>query len=458
MRIIIVIIWAVFGVLLMAQAQEHETFGEDMQHVDAVPLGPFTVAVLPTTVLTKDPAHSELADVLISELLLRLATVNGIHVLAPELVQPYADSSLSPVEIGRELGAATVVESSVLPDTLGYSMRIRSHDAITGKLTIGATSNNRRDWNYKSDIERTQRWVAKTMRSIEYSIHPDRRPDRAAQLAVAKTTFMDSTRGVEERVEAFKELRPPTTGGYPPRYIDGGAALSGEVAIAAAQLAIQSKDRKIKTLIWRTMGGVEDPNLVQPLIYSLANDTDERVRASAAAALAVHLDQPGVRDALEVAQKDDADTGVRQAAYYSMLSIEGLQYEFSKTIMDDSFPDRERLTALFRLSQTNDDYPYPLDAELADTIAQFARTSTDAQTRRSAWIWLAQLAGRDVVDFLIEALTDEPNEVVRVSIVSSLSEFLDEPQVFATVKAAQLNDTSLLIRNTAESILRGNEQ
>lgn len=457
-RIIIVFIWAVFGVFLIARAQEHETFVEDMQLFDAASLEPFAVAVLPTTVLTNDPAHSELADVLISELHLHLAAVDGIHVLAPELVRPYADSSLSPVEIGRELGAATVVESSVASATRGHSVKIRSFDAVTGKLAFLTGSSKYDGWNYPADIERVQQWVAKTIRSIEYQIHPDRRPDRAVQLAIAKTTFMDTTREVEERIEAFKKLRPPTTGSYPPRYIDGGVALSGEVAIAAAQLAIQSEDRQITAWIWRTMEGVEDPNLVQPLIYSLANDTDEWVRALAASALAVHVDQPGVREALDVAQNDDVDSAVRQAAYLAMLPIEGLQYEFSKAVMDISLPDSERQTALFRLSQSNADYPYPLDAELVDTIAQFARTSSDAQTRQTAWFCLTQLGGREVVSLLIEALTEEPNEAVRESIISSLSGFLGEPDVFAAVNEAQLTDTSLLVRNAAERVLRGDEK
>jgi TolB-like protein/HEAT repeat protein len=455
-RAIILILTVAYGALPLAQAQQSAT--QSGQRADAVVLDRFTVAVLPTVTLTNDPAHSELADDLIKEILDQLAAVDGVHVVDPELIRSYADSSLSPVEIGRELGAATVVESSIRPAARGYTTKIQVFDAVTAKLKSSSAAMSYRPSINDSAFERMHEWVSTAVRSIEHGIYPDRMPDRAIQSAIARVTFLDTTRTVAERIEALRELRPPTMSGYPPRYIDGGAALSGEVAATAAQLATQSHDPNVKVFIWKTLTGVNDQNLVQPLIYSLTHDSQARVRAAAAAALAAYSDQPVVRDALEAAENGDPNVDVQQAAYYAMLSIESLRREFSKIVLDSSLPEAERRTALFRLVQINRDYPIPLDQDLVETIADFATTSKDAQTRRSAWFMLVQLGGSEAVSHLIDALTEEPSEVVRERIVSLLSKSLDEPDVLDAIKYAHSNDTSPLVRNTSERVLQGDEQ
>ena len=75
---------------------------------------------------------------------------------------------------------------------------------------------------------------------------PDRQPDREKRSEVARATFLDSSLGEEIRLDALNDFRPPTTAGYPQQYIDGGAALSGDIAIVAAQIASVSKDPDVR--------------------------------------------------------------------------------------------------------------------------------------------------------------------------------------------------------------------
>lgn len=426
-------------------------------HADeAVLLDPFAVAILPTTALSDEASYSQLAEAIHVELVSQLTAVDGIHVIDPGLVRPYTASTLTPVEIARLLGAATVIESSVSPGAGGLSIRLRCLDAVADKLKFSLGSMSFRVGDVRD--ERIELWASKASESIEHGIFRDRAPDWKGQSATARATFLDTNRPAAERLKALRDLRPSGTAGYPHEYVDGGAALSGEVAAAAIQLAARSEEPHVRAAIWQTMAGVGDAILVQPLILALTHDPEHRVRGAAAEALATHRDQHGVLEALEIAADNDADASVRKAARYARLSAAELHEEFIRVVMDDSESERDRQTALFRLTLLNGGDPFPIGPDVMDGIAGFARSASDPMIRRLAWFGLVRLAGHDAISYLTDALPEERDEAVREGMVSSLSKYIDQPDIREVVRDAEANDLSPLVRNTATRVLRGDVQ
>jgi HEAT repeat protein len=265
---------------------------------------------------------------------------------------------------------------------------------------------------------------------------------------------MDASRSEKERFQALNNLRPPTTSGYPQQYIDDGAALGGDVAIVAAQIASESNATGIRAGIWYTMTGVPDPVLIQPLIHSLGNDEVALVRERAALALAIHNYDRGAQAALESAANNDPDLKVRHAARLAASTEEGRQELLRQIIVDIDVPERERRQAIFHRSQLNDVDAGPPDEALIAAMVTFAKTASETRTRQMAWFRLGSMAGPEIVDDLIAALTDEPSETVREWIVTALKENMDEPGVRAALENTRLNDTSLLVRSVADRALR----
>ncbi len=442
-----------FCAFAYAQADRHAN--ESAQQAESIILDPFTVVVLPTAALSEDPAYSTVADTVFAEIRRRIGTVDGVHMVAPELVEPYRDSALSQVAIARQLGSATVVESRVSPSANGFSIFLWSHNAVDGKLNFSTASMFYGEINEGLDVERLRDWVSSAVESIEHDLHPERAPDRETQKDNARSVFLDTNRSERERMEALNELRPARIGAYPPKYINDGEALSGDIAAAAAELAMQSEDPQIRASIWRTVSGVKDASLVQPLLLSLSDDPEPQVRVQAAEALAGHIHEPGVREALETAGYYDDDSSVRQAAYYATLSQEVLFQEYTQDVIDASLPEVTRRQALFRLWQINQDGRFALEADMTAAIAHFLSSSADARTRHTGWYSLSRVAGTDAVEYLLVALTEETNLAVRANIISALSDFLDEPGVRDAIEDAQANDTSEHVRDAAGRVLRG---
>ena len=91
------------------------------------------------------------------------------------------------------------------------------------------------------------------------------------------------------------------------------------IVLEAVRIGTTADDPEVRADIWRQAhGNATHPLLVQPLLQSLANDLDPRVRAEAAETLDLYLDQAGVREALQAAANHDEHRGVRQQARSSL--------------------------------------------------------------------------------------------------------------------------------------------
>ena len=440
----------------IAQADESSSSGAGQDEQFA--LDQSAIVVLPVDVLSDESKYSDLADTVYRALVRQIAKIDGIHVIDPTIVIPFIGSEDSPSEIGRQLGAATVVRSTVSAGApRGYRISVRCVDARVNKNHFTSSMLSYKNWEPESEEGAINGRVSSIVESIEQSLFPDRWPDPESKSDTARTTFLDSSLGEVIRLTALNDLRPPSKAGYPPQYMDGGAALSGDIAIVAAQFASESKDPHVRGRIWRVMTGVPDPVLIQPLIHSLGYDKVAWVRERAAIALAAHNKDLGVREALDSARINDPDPKVRRAAHLAVSTQEGRRELFRKFAMDVDAPEPERIAALFKLRQINRVDPVPMDEELIGAMVTFAQTAREARTRHQIWFSLGQVAGPDVVDDLVDALAEEPSESVREWVVHALRKNIDEPGVRDALENAQLNDPSPLVRNTAERVLLGKE-
>ena len=99
-----------------------------------------SLAVLPIEIMTTDPRAPDFAAEAYDLILSALGSMEGLYVIGGDSVLPYADSTLSAVEIARGLGAGMVLEGSIEADIYTISLRTRLIDARTGQRRSGKTS------------------------------------------------------------------------------------------------------------------------------------------------------------------------------------------------------------------------------------------------------------------------------------------------------------------------------
>jgi len=448
------LIVATCGAFALAAAQDPLP-GDADAGPQTTPQVPIVVALLPTVYLGDEVADVAHDEPLLDALRRKLAAVQGLTVIGPDVTSMYPVTTMTPVEIGRELGAKLVIESNVKSAASGTETTYRVQDAESGRDLMSWSHSVVRDTHGQDTPENTEQIAAGLATTIEQLAFPHRKPDRATLRADATTVFLDTTRSEQERIEALQNLAGPRSGfGYRPEYVDGGGVLSGDVAVVAAQLGIESQDAGVRAQVWQIMAGVRDPALVEPLLFSLANDLSPWVRIAAAQALGTHIEEPVVRDSLAVSSRDDPDARVRRAAHVAQLSPGALFDEMRRTLMDDTRPALDRRMALLDLIGVNQQYPQEIDTQLRESIVDLARTSPDASGRANAWIGYRMLVGAEGAGDIISGLEGEPNDSVRAHMIELLVAFRDEPGVLDAMADAHAHDPSPQVREAAGRALR----
>jgi TolB-like protein len=449
----------IFAALLLpgaAWAQSGPPVGDEAAAADVTTIDPKAVAILPASVPAGDPSQKGIANFMNAELRRQIATVNGVRLVPAATSAAYADSSLSPYEIGRALEAATLIRVTVRPGLQGILISIAVRDARSSKLKIWTSGYSRVD-DIPAPINRIQHAVAAVKEAVEYWGDAERQQYRVAMEEVVRPIVLDTTRTDQERLHALSVLAPPRYGvGKVLRYPDDGAVLSGQVAIAAGKIAMDSGVATVRQSIWQTMTGVRDPVIVKPLLDALANDPDAPVRIAAAQALVAHVNEPGVREALAAARKVDEDPEVREMAQDVLIAPGILFDDHRATFMDASLPSRQRLGGLSALMVIHGMNPIPVDDVLLDAIAEYASTSPDPWTRISAWQHYTKLADSDAIGPLATALEFDESAIVRERLVMELHTFADNPGVAELITNSCNNDTSQHVRYAALRALDGN--
>ncbi|MEM7281369.1 MAG: HEAT repeat domain-containing protein [Pseudomonadota bacterium] len=439
-------------------AQETPSAADGSEQSGEYALDPAAVVVFPVEARSSSRNYTQLAEVVHNEFLAQLKKIQGIHVIDPGLVKPYSRSSLDNKDVARQLGAATMLESSVVASPPAYEVRYAFISIQSGKHHISGSMRSFEKWEPGHSLsERILEGIAESMTSVEWGIFPDRRSagDYEQTKAKARARFLNGSLSAKDRLAALRTLTPPIRLGYPRQYADGGVSLTGEVAIAAAQLALESDDPKVRMRVWLTMVGVDDRYLVDPLIHALAHDVDARVRSRAATALAVHKHAPGVREALENAREHDPSRSVRSSAQLAAATAEEQKAILRSTVMDTSYPESERRAALYSLWTINRKERFVIDDELAGSMIKLANTSSSRPTQRLVWVSLGEMGGATVVQPLIETLHSETDETMREVLVEALSNLIDQQEVRDTLRNVQSDDHSPLVRAAAQCALRG---
>ncbi len=95
--------------------------------------GQIALAVLPFASMSEDTRQAYLADGLAEDLITDLTKIGGLSIVARNVVQTYRGRTVSPVQVGQELGVQYVVEGSVR--VAGERVRITAElvDTITGR-------------------------------------------------------------------------------------------------------------------------------------------------------------------------------------------------------------------------------------------------------------------------------------------------------------------------------------
>ena len=138
----------------------------------------------------------------------------------------------------------------------------------------------------------------------------ERRKRRTASIPTHRATFEDASKPIEERLVALRRLRGAV--------LEDGVDARIAIVDTAVQLVQASTDAKVRADVWRHMTRVADPRLIDPLLNSLSNDKDPKVREEAAETLRTFYQNSSVKAALQAAAKNDANAKVRKEALDSL--------------------------------------------------------------------------------------------------------------------------------------------
>lgn len=444
----------VVGVAWLALSSLVQAQDDASDSVDS--LDPFSIVILPVKVRSTETGMDELAGVILAELQTLVGEIDGLHIVEPDLVEPYAESGLDAEAIARELGAATVLESSLSARPNGYQIRYAFIDAQDGNHYSNGGMLGRGKWGPDFALDtRVRETLARNIGNLETSLFPDRRTtDYEALRAEARTTLLNTGMGDAERLAALRALQPGFTAEHP-GYADGGASLTGDIAVASIQLATDSPNPFVRASVWHVMRWVPDSNLIEPLLHALAHDEDAKVRKAAAMALENHRGSANVVAALRNAAKTDRDPDVRSEAEFSAADAEEQFELLSRAVMDPTLRDSERRYALIRLVSKSPDIQLAIDSPLVSAALEWVETAERPDLRNSIWWNLHQLVGAPVVEPVIDALFTDPSENTREALADLLSKYLDEPGVRDALRKVKANDDSPLVTAAATCALQG---
>lgn len=224
-------------------------------------------------------------------------------------------------------------------------------------------------------------------------------------------------------------------------------------AVVAAAVELATIAPAQRSSIWRAMHGVDNPYLIEPLLDSLAYDSNDYVRRAAAATLDAFLAEPRVLAALERAQASDASEAVRESAQRALL-IERERNELAlQALLDETLPARQRLRAIW-IHSGRSVRSVPLTDEAARTVFEIGSGSTDPEVRRTAW---STLGGGRVYNptfrsVLLDDFANHSSDSVRSAAALALAQYAHDPEVRAALEQAE-SDASFEIRRAARMAL-----
>jgi HEAT repeat protein len=214
---------------------------------------------------------------------------------------------------------------------------------------------------------------------------------------------------------------------------------------------MSSPDAFARRAAWSHLRQVDDPYVIQPLLYSIANDPDESVRMSAARTLIRFIDEPGVRESLRSAAEADpfphspddcCAWTFAQAAERIAVPAEDLVDWARGKLLDEDLPPSARLLPIARLNSAPvnsvDARPLglrELGGDAPATVFAIGSSATNPALRSLAW----DVLGDDGADpafaaTLLEDLRNHADNDVRASAAMALCWHVALPEVRAALE------------------------
>jgi hypothetical protein len=373
-----------------------------------------------------------------------LSTLDGINVIAGDPVAAFEGTGLSPFEIARALGAGSVLTLEL--SGLTPSCNARMSDAASGARIFGATR-----FPDPGRIEPNE-WDG-FARGIAMSVNQAILMDEAQIARQAYEMVLNPALPDRQRASALSSLEPGR--GTHPELIDSA------ILAAAIQLGTASADPSARESVWNSLRGLKDPELMQPLLFSLGYDDFADVRREAAMALHHFADEPEVRAALQQAIEQDPSQqreqpccilSVREAAERALMSDAELRASIERTIMNAALPADSRIAPL-RASPDGRVMAFPLNAALTRSVFEIGLASS-AENRAFAWFLLSRgPVNPEFVPTLLDDLANHADILVRSNAASALGRYIDDPDVAAALERAAAEDTAERVQAVAGALL-----
>src|SRR5690606_10082260 len=166
-----------------------------------------------------------------------------------------------------------------------------------------------------------------------------------------KARFRNFSLAPDERFQAFVEL-------FKLQANTGGKDLLGDPQVVRAAVELsQLTDAKHRAQLWRALRGVGNPDLIDPLLASLQQDSEEaRIAAAETLALDFHADTR-VQAALESAASADPHAMVRALARRGLGGEGAWQAYVTSSLKDSGRPASEQVEALLHVLYPPDTIP-----------------------------------------------------------------------------------------------------
>jgi hypothetical protein len=303
-----------------------------------VPEAPkFTVHILPVKNDATEPASRAAIDALQAAVVRELRAVPGLTLIEADGPGNTRDVPVDfsvAVRGGTSSGDA-LFSADVIADQRGPDGKVRG---MSGTGTSGVAACPVADTRQISNCRDPSTIAAMAVDRMRKSFFP---PDPAMRLQL-QATLLDAKLRPDERLRALSDLamRFTETPGT------GNALKDPAVVRGAIDLATSTSDPAQRAQIWRTMRGVRNPDLIQPLLAAAGQDVDANARQEAVVTLAADfVEEASVHTALEAIAREDTRPLVRALAQRG-LSGEAFWKEYvSGSLMDEGRSDADRVEA-----------------------------------------------------------------------------------------------------------------
>jgi HEAT repeat protein len=281
---------------------------------------------------------------------------------------------------------------------------------------------------------------------------PELTPSREQRAAENRQVLFDTGRSEDERLEALN---------YFDTYLGGVNLAGADVVDAGLSLLESASSPQFRLRVLYALDEVNDPRLVPSLHRLLAYDTDPAVRRLSASTLAKFSDDPGVREMLELAEANDADPSVREAAAVAKLPAAARMQHRREVFFDEDLTPATRLMELNIGISSSNEGPIEMDQEIARELVDIAANGprTDDRTLALTVLYYVESFFPEFEPDpalrlpLLDMLANDPEQSVRGSAAHALRLFAGEPDVRAALEDARDNSPDRLTRNAAAHAL-----